>query len=268
MISIKMGGGLLAAALQLAGAGLLTAAAQPAAVQPAPAPAAPDPAASTAPAPAAPTASPAAPETRTPSGSGSGTLGDAERMSRPPAADRDSVPGALAEARRLAAQGRRNDALAALDAGLRRTPGDAQLRFQKGVVLAEMGNSEQALELFKALTEEFPELPEPHNNLATLYAAAGQLDQARDALETALRALPSYGLASENLGDIYLRLAERAWRRAADAAPRNEALKDKLSLARELIARVSPSGSRPAAAETPVPAGTRSPAGAQPAPSR
>lgn len=174
----------------------------------------------------------------------------------------DSAPGALAEARRLFAQGRRDDALAALDTGLRGTPADAQLRFQKGVILADMGRSEQALELFKALSEEFPELPEPHNNLATLYAARGELDQAREALEAALRALPSYTLASENLGDIYLRLAERAWQRAAQAEPGNTALRNKLSLARDLIARVSPSVSLPAPAGSAPPAAA--PAAAQP----
>ena len=39
---------------------------------------------------------------------------------------------------------------------------------------------------FEQLTEDFPELPEPYNNLAVLYAADGQLDRARAALELAL----------------------------------------------------------------------------------
>ena len=94
----------------------------------------------------------------------------------------------------------------------------------------------------------FPELPEPHNNLAVLYAARGDLDRARAALDEAVRALPSYALAHENLGDIHLRLAERAYERATRADSANRAARAKLVLARELIAKVSPAGTGSAAA--------------------
>jgi tetratricopeptide (TPR) repeat protein len=155
---------------------------------------------------------------------------------------------ALESARKLFAEHRNDEALAAIDAGLKSSPNDARLRFQRGVVLNDSGRSDAAVETFEGLAQDFPELPEPHNNLAVLYAARGDLDRARAALDEAVRALPSYALAHENLGDIHLRLAERAYERATRADSANHAARTKLALARELVAKVSPAGTRPAAA--------------------
>lgn len=159
-----------------------------------------------------------------------------------------AASAALESARKLFAEHRNDEALAAIDAGLKATPNDLQLRFQRGVVLADSGRNDEAIETFAALSQDFPELPEPHNNLAVLYAARGELDRARAALEEAVRALPSYSLASENLGDIHLRLAERAYQRAVQADAANRAAREKLALTRELVSKVSPAGNRPAAA--------------------
>jgi Flp pilus assembly protein TadD len=83
------------------------------------------------------------------------------------------------------------------------------------------------------MIESFPDLPEPYNNLAVLQAAAGQLDRARALLEIALRMDPSYRTAHENLGDVFVRLAQRAYEAAS--GPRSEAaLQTKLRLTREL----------------------------------
>ena len=157
---------------------------------------------------------------------------------------------ALEQARRLYAEGQREAAMKVVDTALQNAPRDAALRFTRAVMLADGGRTEDAMRGFIELTQEFPELPEPHNNLATLHAARGDLDQARGALENAVRALPSYALAWENLGDVHLRIAERAWARAAslDTASAAQA---KLKLARELIDRVSPAGARPAPVNLP-----------------
>jgi len=173
---------------------------------------------------------------------------------------------ALVHVRALLAQNRRDEALAALDKALESSPADAQLRFQRGVLLAQMGRTDEAIEVFTALTREFPELPEPYNNLAALRAQRGELDQARDALEGALRALPSYSLAHENLGDVQLRLAAREYQRAIDADAGNRAAHEKLERTRELIARLSPPASnaapeaREATSAPPAPASTAAPA--------
>ncbi|MBU6189810.1 MAG: hypothetical protein KGR68_10870 [Betaproteobacteria bacterium] len=157
---------------------------------------------------------------------------------------------ALEQARRLYAEGQREAAMKVVDTALQNAPRDAALRFTRAVMLADSGRTEDAMRGFIELTQEFPELPEPHNNLATLHAARGDLDQARGALENAVRALPSYALAWENLGDVHLRIAERAWARAA-SLDNASAAQAKLKLARELIDRVSPAGARPAPVNLP-----------------
>jgi len=77
-------------------------------------------------------------------------------------------------------------------------------------------------------------LPEPYNNLAVLLAAQGRIDRARDLLETALRHDPSYAVAHENLGDVFLRLAQREYERAVSAGRTDEGLQRKLKAARDL----------------------------------
>jgi Flp pilus assembly protein TadD len=130
-------------------------------------------------------------------------------------------------------------AMQQLDRAIADQPRDVQLRFLKGVLLAESGRNAEATEVYFRLTQEFPELPEPYNNLAVIHAAEGRLDQAREALETALRNDPGYTTAHENLGDVYVRLALREYQRAGTPGPE---LKRKLELARQLVAR-TPTGS-------------------------
>jgi len=137
-------------------------------------------------------------------------------------------------------EGRRNEALGLIDQALVAAPRDVQLRFLKGVVLAELNSTEAAIEIFRALVQDFPELPEPYNNLAVLQAGTGSLDAARETLEGAIRALPSYALAHENLGDIYLRMAIRAWETAEYLKPAEASrLRERLSLARQLSLRIA-----------------------------
>lgn len=180
----------------------------------------------------------------------------------PKASDPRSVQTAVEQATRLLAERRPADALAVLEVALRGQPRDPQLRFLYGVGLTELGRDADAIAVFEQLTDDFPELAEPYNNLAVLHAAAGRLDQARGALEAAVRALPGYALAHENLGDLYLRLAERAWARSLEREPRNAPLRERLGLARALIAR----SAAPAAAPT-QPASSTAPAAVPPTPS-
>lgn len=156
-------------------------------------------------------------------------------MSDPRAADT-----AFTQAQRLADEGKPDDALAAIEVALKESPSDVRLRFLKGVILSGQGKDAAAIEVFQGLARQFPELPEPHNNLAALHAARGELDLARAALDEAVRALPSYALGHENLGDLHLRLAMRSWQRAAELEPANAAPASKLRLARELSQRIAP----------------------------
>ncbi len=133
-------------------------------------------------------------------------------------------------------------ALARADKFLARNPNNAQARFLKGLILTDLGKSAEAIQVFTALTENYPELPEPYNNLAVLHAAEGRYDAAKNALEMAIRAHPGYATAHENLGDLYVRMAAQAYAKALQADGSNQTAKAKLALIRELV-----SGNKPAA---------------------
>ena len=140
-----------------------------------------------------------------------------------------------AEVNRLMRAGQLSEALSKVDQYLTSKPRDPQMRFLKGVIQTEGGKHSDAIATFSKLTEEFPELPEPHNNLAVMHAAAGRYDQARAALEAALRANPQYAVAHENLGDVYARLAEQAWARSLQIDAGNARLPGKLGAVRGLF---------------------------------
>jgi len=127
------------------------------------------------------------------------------------------------------------EALTKVESYLVTKPSDPQMRFLKGVILRNLGKSNEAITTFVKLTEDFPELPEPHNNLAVLYAGQGQYDKARVALEMAIRTNPSYATAHENIGDVYARLASQAYNKALQLDSANMAVPPKLALIRELF---------------------------------
>lgn len=127
-------------------------------------------------------------------------------------------------------------ALQRLELATAARPGDAGLRFLQGVLLSEAGRTGEAVPVFERMTEDFPDQPEPYNNLAVIEAAKGQLDRARSLLETALRLDPAYRTAHENLGDVFVRLAQRAYEAAISGPGAEPALKTKLRLVRELTA--------------------------------
>ena len=91
----------------------------------------------------------------------------------------------LREAQRLYSQGKVQPALEKIDGFLKALPRDPQGRFLKGLLLTEQKRLPEAIQVFTGLTEDFPELPEPYNNLAVLYASQGNYDKAKSALELA-----------------------------------------------------------------------------------
>lgn len=146
----------------------------------------------------------------------------------------------IAEVQRLQAAGQTAPALARADQYLAGKPKDAQMRFLRGVLLADSKRDGEAAEVFQRLVEDYPELPEPYNNLAALYAAAGDYDRAKAALDQAVRANPSFAAAHENLGDVLAMMALRAYQRAQQLEPANAALPGKLKLVRQLLGRPAP----------------------------
>jgi tetratricopeptide (TPR) repeat protein len=135
----------------------------------------------------------------------------------------------------LLKNGKYSEALGKADMFLAGKARDPQMRFLKGVILTEMGRPADASNVFLALTQDFPELPEPYNNLAALYAQQNQFDKARAALEMAVRLNPNYAVAHENLGDVYARLASQSYSRALQLDNANAALPAKLTLIRSLF---------------------------------
>lgn len=130
------------------------------------------------------------------------------------------------------------EALVRADRFLAGKPRDAQMRFLKAALLAEGGDRQaEALDIFLGLTEDFPELAEPYNNLAVLYARQAQFEKARAALETAVRNNPADPVARENLGDIYALLASQAYARAVTLDPSSLEAPFKLALMRQLLGR-------------------------------
>ena len=111
-------------------------------------------------------------------------------------------------------QGQLPQALERVDNFLAGKPRDAQGRFLKGLILTEMNRPNDAIQVFLKLSQDYPELPEPYNNLAVLYASQGQYEKARVALESSIRTHPSYATAHENLGDIYAKMASQAYDKA------------------------------------------------------
>ncbi len=161
----------------------------------------------------------------------------------------------LDEVNQLLKAGKQAQALAKVEQSLTAKPRDPQLRFLKGVIQTELGKPQDAIGTFTSLTQEYPELPEPYNNLAVLHASGGQFDKARAALEMAIRTNPSYSTAHENLGDIYANLASQAYSKALQLGGSSSTLQPKLTLIRELFTPgskgVSPNAAKPVAVTPP-----------------
>lgn len=102
-----------------------------------------------------------------------------------------------------------------------KTAASPQWRILNSQVLAGQGKRQEAIDVLQALIQEFPELPEPYNNLGVLMAAQGQLEEAVAALQTAVQARPNYKVALQNLGDLYTALAQKAYAQAKNAGNGN-----------------------------------------------
>ena len=140
----------------------------------------------------------------------------------------------------LLKRGQHAQALERVNRYLAQNPSDAQGRFKKGLILAEQNKVAEAIEVFTKLSQDYPKLPEPHNNLAVLYASQGQYEKARQQLEMSIRTDPRFATAYENLGDVYTKLASQAYDKALQLDSSNSVAKNKLSLIRDLLMTSEP----------------------------
>jgi tetratricopeptide (TPR) repeat protein len=140
------------------------------------------------------------------------------------------------------------EAIESIDKQLKKTPGNVQLRYVKARMQIEMRQWEAAKKTLIEITQQFPELPEPYNNLAALAANQGNWIEARDYLELALKLRPSYTVASANLGEVYIRLGVQAYDNAAKDAVLNQrqytnrakALMEILKPAKKVVTPIAP----------------------------
>lgn len=161
------------------------------------------------------------------------------------------------DASKLFKQGNYAGALEKIETVIAANPRDARARFLKGLILTEQNKPADAIKVFAALTEDYPELPEPYNNLAVLYASQGQYDKARKSLEMAIRTHPSYAIAHENLGDVYAKMASEAYDKALQLDRSNAAAQTKLAMIKDLFSgSVVPGKEAPETAEPAVVAAT------------
>ena len=162
----------------------------------------------------------------------------------------------LQDATQLFKQGQHSQALTKINNFLANKPRDAQGRFLQGLIFTEQGKVPEAIKVFSGLTVDYPELPEPYNNLAVLYASQSQYDKAKSSLEMAIRTHPSYATAHENLGDIYAKMASQAYDRALQLDNTNTTTQTKLAMIQDLFTdkpRVRPGAVRnPALPSRPV----------------
>jgi len=110
-----------------------------------------------------------------------------------------------------------------------------EILFYKGIIETNLGKTNQAIDTFRDLTERFPELPEPFNNLAVLYAEKGQFRLAKEILEQAIKTNPSYLTAHINLGDIFTKMASEAYNKALEIDKSNNIAITKLSMITQLF---------------------------------
>ncbi len=137
-------------------------------------------------------------------------------------------------ARRLAESGRVAEAIERLEQIIAEKQGDARItveaRYLRGILSLGEGETAAAKEVFSSLIRDYPELPEPYNNLAAIYAAEGDFDAARSLLTRVLDRYPTYAVALENLGDLYAKMAVDAYRRAREADPEEKLLSEKIDV--------------------------------------
>ena len=141
------------------------------------------------------------------------------------------VPTPHMQVTQLLKENKKNQALEYINNYLSNNPNDPQMLFWKAKILNESSlplEREEAFQLYTLLTEDYPELAEPNNNLAVIFASKGDYTKAIHYFELALKANPGYAIASENLADLYVELALKYYQRAINTDPNNKTSKTKL----------------------------------------
>lgn len=152
--------------------------------------------------------------------------------------------------REQAENGQPKQALKRLNTYLSQQPADFDGLLLKGNLLIEVNAPAKAKEIYQSLIRDFPQQPEPFNNLAVLHASEGRYEDAAEVLQQALSTHPSYRAAYENLGKVYGRFASQAYTEALGVKPPEDT--EPINLV--LLAKAEPSmAASEESAKTPVP---------------
>lgn len=135
----------------------------------------------------------------------------------------------------LIEKGEKEKAAQQIDQYLKINPNDPQLMFIKGAVNADLKKYNEAINAFTYLTEKYPTLPEPFNNLALIYIELGDYGNAQKFLESALKINPEYFTAYINLGDLYSKRALVSYGKALEIDKKNVSAKNKYLLIEKTI---------------------------------
>jgi len=143
-----------------------------------------------------------------------------------------SVPTVMStphnDVRILLRQAKYPQALQLVNKGLSTNPRDPQMRFWQGFLFEQLGQPNQAQQVYLDLTREYPELAEPFNNLGVMYAAKGDYPNAKAAFDGALRAAPNFATAHENMGDLLVNMARQSYERSLLVDPKQRGIAQKI----------------------------------------
>ncbi len=157
------------------------------------------------------------------------------------------TPNDFQEATLLYRAGQYDTAMARVNAWLKTRPKDARGRFLRGMIFGQQQKLDDAARTYTELTQDYPELPEPYNNLAVIFAHQGDFEKAHALLESALRANAAFTAAHENLGDVHARLAAMSYEKALKLDTANKAASAKLKAINDMLpSRTSAPGATPA----------------------
>jgi len=140
----------------------------------------------------------------------------------------------------LIAEGSYNDALALIDKVERRGSLPPEMQLKRGIVLMQLGDTDEARKVFERLRDAYPTQAAPYVNLAAIAARADDLERASQNLTKARDPAPKQASTHESLGRIHLGLAWKSFKLAAELDPGRQALLRKNELIESLIKDSAP----------------------------
>ena len=148
----------------------------------------------------------------------------------PTAAEEEADPpwAGYAQAQSMAENGNPGGALRQLETRLATNPQDSRAAYLKGLVLMQLGRGEEAERWYKMMQANFPNLPQPGNALAVIYAGRGDLPAAELALREVLAKHPEHNSARVNLARLYVQMAQAEYEKALKATPDNAMIARKI----------------------------------------